>query len=199
MQLDRQQLLGSLPQTADGVGVRHCTFADFERLAAWPPYPDGFHAYNLGFAELPACERQEQYRRRESPTDRINLVGDAECGRAVIYLCLVHIDWPAGFVGNMGYRVHPHCCDRGLGSRFMRIVGDWLLCSGFVRLRLDVAAPNVRARRCYEKAGFTVTGEFWRPDRRLALSHGAATLNGNPHVRHDGEEPRVRFWWMERC
>ncbi len=115
------------------------------------------------------------------------------------YLGLVEIDWPRRRIGNMGYRIHPSWCDRGIGTRVMRLATAWCLDGGIEVLRLDVAGANPRAIRCYEKAGFARTGEFWRQEPRLKdvnLSDPRYDII-RPHVRREGAVPYVRFYWME--
>lgn len=71
--------------------------------------------------------------------------------------------------------------DRGIGTRQVRAVGDWLLGPdgpGAERVITDPVVENVRAVRCYEKAGFTIV-------RRLP---GHETIDGEPRD----------CWLMER-
>lgn len=74
-----------------------------------------------------------------------------------------------------------------------------MLQRGVTAIRLYVAGPNSRAIRCYEKAGFARTGEFWRDDPGLAPVDVARPESESlrPHVRTDGEVPQLRFYWME--
>jgi RimJ/RimL family protein N-acetyltransferase len=69
------------------------------------------------------------------------------------------------------------------------------------RIRLDVAAPNQRAIRCYEKAGFRIVEEFWRDDpdvpRYDMIKLERASIHMKSHVRFDRAIPQVRFYWME--
>ena len=98
----------------------------------------------------------------------------------------------------MAVRVRPDRCGKGLGTRLLRLVAQWCFGQGIRRLQLDVAAPNARAIRCYEKAGFARTGEFWREDAGLKGANLSAAQNDSlrPHVRLDGPVPQMRFYWM---
>jgi RimJ/RimL family protein N-acetyltransferase len=127
-------------------------------------------------------------------------MADLEDQPAIGFLALVEIDWAAGAVGNMGYRLHPDWCGKGLGTRFMRRVTEWCFARGFKTLRLDVSAANARAIRCYVKTGFVETGEFWRasPDLIGEDLEDPRYDFVRPHVRWDESMPQVRFWWMER-
>jgi ribosomal protein S18 acetylase RimI-like enzyme len=65
--------------------------------------------------------------------------------------------------------------------------------------RLDVAASNARAIRCYEKVGFVRTGEMWRDASNL----NDVDMNEprydfiRPHIRKHGGEVKLCFWVME--
>jgi RimJ/RimL family protein N-acetyltransferase len=79
------------------------------------------------------------------------------------------------------------------------MVSDWCFESGFQRLRLDVAATNNRAVRCYEKAGYVKTGEFWRDAedlKGLNIDHPRYSFL-HSHLRLISDTPQIRFWWME--
>ncbi|MCK4235278.1 GNAT family N-acetyltransferase, partial [candidate division WOR-3 bacterium] len=90
-------------------------------------------------------------------------------------------------------------CNKGIGTLIIRKVSNWCFKLGLKALRLDVAAANTRAIRCYEKAGFVKTEEFWRNDK------GLRNIDVNqpqydflrPHVRLDRDVPQIRFWWMD--
>jgi RimJ/RimL family protein N-acetyltransferase len=60
----------------------------------------------------------------------------------------------------MGFRVHPNWCDKGIGTRILKLVIAHFAEAGIASFRLDVAEPNARAIRCYEKAGFSRTKHF---------------------------------------
>ncbi|KAB8144989.1 GNAT family N-acetyltransferase [Chloroflexia bacterium SDU3-3] len=52
---------------------------------------------------------------------------------------------------------------RGLGTEAMALFLDYYFSElGFQLMVLDVAAPNVRAVRCYERLGFSHVGTDWR-------------------------------------
>jgi RimJ/RimL family protein N-acetyltransferase len=115
-------------------------------------------------------------------------------------LALIDIDWQLRTVGNMGFRVEPSWCDRGIGTLLLHTVADWCFAQGIHSLRLDVAASNARAIHCYEKVGFAITGEFWRDaeDLRDVDTSQPAYAFVRPHLRRTGTTPQIRFWWMQR-
>ena len=62
----------------------------------------------------------------------------------------------------MGIRIHPNWCDRGVGTRALKATIGRFAEAGIDRFRLDVAEPNARAIRCYEKVGFSPAERFDR-------------------------------------
>jgi GNAT superfamily N-acetyltransferase len=54
--------------------------------------------------------------------------------------------------------VHPHMRGTGAASALVESVKAWAVEIGATLVRLDVVENNLRARRCYEKAGFVATG-----------------------------------------
>lgn len=55
-------------------------------------------------------------------------------------------------------------CGAGFGTEALRLFCDLAFAGlGFERLRLDVAASNHRALRCYRSGGFREVGREWRP------------------------------------
>jgi len=193
-------LLSSLPLTVGDLTLRPCRREDLDRLAEWPPYPFPYERFTLSFAHMTPDERERHFHRRNSDPSRLELVVDRNSERVVAWLALVDVDWDKRVVGNIGFRVKPSLTDHGLGTRIMDAVVQWCLSRGLDTLRLDVAASNQRAVRCYEKAGFHVAAEFWRDAEELLNidldDPGYAFLR--PHVRIVETIPQVRFWWMER-
>ena len=203
MKPSKHVIMESLPAESGELSVRRWRREDIDRFAGWPMYDSPFESFNevfqLRFAGMSAGERDALFGERERLEDRVTLVADHASQPAIAYLALVEIDWAAGAVGNMAYRVEPTWCGRGVGTRVLSAVTSHFFRHGFRSLRLDVAASNARAIRCYEKAGFVRAGEFWREDPRLA----EVDLDSSewdflrPHVRLDGPVPRIRFRWME--
>ncbi len=54
--------------------------------------------------------------------------------------------------------VHPAVRRAGAADRLIQEVLAWAAANGGVVVRLDVLATNDRARRCYERNGFRLTG-----------------------------------------
>ena len=193
-------MISALPISDGDLAVRAWSHEDVETLARWPSFPPADAAFNLPYLTLAAADRKRRFDSKEADSTRVTLVADLPADPVVAYLALVEIDWAAGSVGNMAVRVKPEWCGKGLGTRLLRLVTQWCFDQGMSRLRLDVAAPNARAIRCYEKSGFARTGEFWRegaglPDVDL---NAAENTSPHPHVNLDGTVQQIRFCCMEK-
>jgi RimJ/RimL family protein N-acetyltransferase len=195
----KERLLRSLPVRKRGFAIRLWKRHDLDTLASWPDYPAPFDGFGFSFASMDPDAKDILFRKREYQEDRITLVMDHERKAAIGYVALLEIDWNKRTIGNMGVRLHPSWCDKGVGTLMTATVADWCLGNGIKKLRLDVAAPNSRAVRCYEKAGFIITGEFWRKDRRLRDVNISESQYDflREHVLTGSGVPEIRFWWME--
>ena len=192
-------MLAALPLDARDLTIRQWTRDDLDQLAAWPAYPFPYEAFGFSFADASCVERDRVFEEREGDPARITLVvcrDEAWVG----YLALLAIDWKTGTVGNLGIRIHPERCGHGIGSLMLRAVIDWGVKHGLDSFRLDVAASNPRAIRCYEKAGFQEVGELWRPApdlKDLDLSQAQYDFL-RPHIRFPATgEAELRFLTME--
>jgi len=168
--MTKADLLARLPVEGEDLLLRACTRQDIERLAAWPAYPFPYESFTLSFRNAERAVLDEAYRRIGLAEDRLTLVADMPDEPCVAYLALLSIDGDMHRVGNMAIRVHPESCGQGIGTRILKVVCGWAFANGVRSLRLDVAASNGRAVRCYEKSGFRVVGETWReaPDLSVA-------------------------------
>ena len=63
----------------------------------------------------------------------------------------------------------PEMVGRGHGSRFLRAFVDGLIAAGARRVIIDPDPANLRAIRCYGKAGFDPIGEVQLPDGPVLL------------------------------
>ena len=195
----RRGMLDSLPIQENGFTIRHWNRKDLDLLAAWPGYPFPFAAFDFSFKESSAEERDRIFRLREVWADSLVLVMDHESRRAIGYFSLREINWNDRLIGNMGVRIEPTLRNRGVGTQTLRMVVRWCFHCGIEEIRLDVAASNGGAIRCYEKAGFVKTGEFWREAEDLMgedLDQPRYDFL-RPHVRLEGATPRIRFLQMK--
>ncbi len=179
--------------------IRPWQRADIDRLARWPGYPFPYESLNYRFGVMSTAEKDNHYRVREDNRNRITLILDYAGQQAIGYAALVEIDWQIPSVGNMAVRIASDWCNKGVGTKLLRNIAHWCFAQGILSLRLNVAASNPRAVRCYEKAGYHITGEFWQNDEGLnafALDQPGFDFL-RPHVRMNGSVPQLRFYWME--
>jgi RimJ/RimL family protein N-acetyltransferase len=195
----KNDLLDRLPLSRGKLTMREWTRQDVDLLASWPLYPFPYRGFEFRFAGMDTAERGEVFRTRQSREDAMVLVVDHREQPAICYLALREINWETGTVGNVGMRVHPAWCGRGVGTSILRCVTRWSFETGIVRWRLDVAASNARAVRCYEKVGFVRTGELWRAASNLSAQNlGKARYDFiRPHLREQEGRIGLRFWVME--
>lgn len=142
------------------VVVRDFTRRDVDRWLEWPRHTDPlFLAFNP--PAMSECQRDRYYARRRFARDcRHFAVEDAE-GVLVGRMNLREIDWFAR-TAVLGISFRPDRLGRGLGTEALRLLLTYYFEQmGMNALFLDVAAYNVRARRCYERCGFRVIGEHW--------------------------------------
>ncbi len=160
--MDRTSIEALLPFAAGGFTVRARSREDINRRADWPPYPEAYSMFNTSRARVPPDRLEAGWARMKAEADILLLSAEHPDETLVATFSLRDIDWAGMAVGNMGVRLHPGWCDRGVGSALSTAIFDWCLDAGFRSLRLDVLGSNGRARRCYEKAGMAVAGSFER-------------------------------------
>ena len=121
-----------------------------------------------------------------------------EPGEVIGVHALVGIDWEKRLVANMGIRIRCDLCGRGYGRETLGALLTAALDAGIRSIRLDVAATNQRAIRCYEKCGMRITGECWQEHRGEAVDpRDPKWAFAMPHLREEGGKWMVRFYWME--
>lgn len=94
----------------------------------------------------------------------------------------------------------PHV-GQGLGTEALVVFLDYYFGPlGFARMRLDVAAVNRRAVRCYERLGFRYLESEWRSvgnDPALRLLDDPHYREMLPYFRRGRFETQVEFYEME--
>jgi len=195
----QQNLFNSLPVLEADLTIRLWTRKDLDRLADWPGYTFPYEPLNLRFSGMNSEERDDHFRAQDAKADRVTLIVDHTAEEVIGYFALIEIDWAAGKVGNMGIRIAPAWCNKGIGTQVLCMISELCFGCGMKSLRLDSAAVNERAIRCYEKAGFIKTGEFWRDDEYLkSIDIDQPRYDFLlPHIRFDDTALQSKFWWME--
>jgi diamine N-acetyltransferase len=140
--------------------LREFTRADVDRWMEWPRHMDPlFHVFN---APVMSPRQRDSYwmSQRQAAASRLFAVDDLN-GTLVGRIGLREIDWYAQS-SVLGVSFRPDRLGEGLGTDAMRIFLEYYFGPlGMEALFLDVAAHNVRARRCYERCGFRLLGEHW--------------------------------------
>ena len=162
MMITKQNLLACLPIRDDDLTIRAWRGDDVDRRAAWPPYPPPCSDFTTNLSRMSEADRDSYFRTRDEDQSRITLIGDFPTDACVAHIGVCDADWHSGTMGNMGFRVHPDWCNKGVGSRVLELVVAHFAGVGITCFRLDVAESNSRAIRCYEKVGFVVTEDFDR-------------------------------------
>lgn len=144
-------------------------------MLRWGRHSDPLLAgYNM--PRLDRREADEWYRARTSRPDfRIFAVLDRD-GALVGRLSIREIDNRLRRA-RLGIVLDPKLVDQGLGTDAITAFQEFYFEQlRFETLVLDVAAYNVRARRCYEKCGFRHTGEHWQREEGLGEGVGFAVF-----------------------
>jgi len=149
---------------------------DVDAMVRWGRHDDPLLAgYNM--RQLGPRERDHWYRSRASRPDfRMFAICDRK-GNLVGRLSIREID-NRRRQSRLGIALDPDRVDQDLGTDAVAAFLDFYFNHlRFETLVLDVAAFNLRARRCYEKCGFRYTGERWVKDAELADRAGVAIFS----------------------
>ncbi len=141
------------------VEVRRAVPADIEGASRCVDIVARERAY-IGFLEGPALEQSRSF---WTPLieQRLPFIVAADVdGATVVGWCdVVPVPRPIfAHVGTLGMGLLPDYRGQGVGTRLMALALEASRASGLERVELAVFADNQRARRLYEKMGFTVDG-----------------------------------------
>lgn len=151
----------AMPLRGPRVTVRPQTPADIRSRSQWRPFADPL--YRVWNPPPVTSARAEVVHRRRcgDPTRRYYTIAD-EGAQIIGALSLRQIR--VGHQARLGITIGADWVGRGYGSEALRaFIAYAFTILRFQELCLDVAAPNVRAVRCYEGLGFQRVGEFQRP------------------------------------
>jgi RimJ/RimL family protein N-acetyltransferase len=197
--ITKEKLLEKLPFGEEPWIIRAWNRVDLDTLAAWPKYPFPYEGFEFSFVSLKPTARDELYDEKNQKPDTVPLILDHNEHPAIGYLSLIKINWVEARVGNIGFRVHPEWVNKEIGTTVLRMICLWCFECGISSIRVDVAASNSRAVRCYEKVGFSKIDEIWREAQDLKgvelCEKGYDFLR--PHLRLDDNMPTLRFFFME--
>ncbi len=170
--------------------------ADVRNQRRWPRFVDSLLVnYNLVVA--PGGEA-DYFRNRCRRDNYMRWAVDDHRGKLLAVVSLREIDRSAG-VSRLGITVRADRLGRGYGRRILReFIAHYFRDLGFKRLILDVAAPNQRAIRCYERLGFVKTGSHWQVHSAAADPSADRQYRDLPDAfRRRGTIIEVRFFDME--
>lgn len=140
--------------------VRWFQREDAKRRQRWPRHTDPLYSHNDP-RPLSGFERDLWFLEHTSnPTYRAFAVDDRQ-GKLIGWITLRQLHEQKG-TGVLGIALDPTRMDRGLGTdALMAFLEYYFDEMGFREMKLDVAAFNRRAMRCYEKCGFRYEGQHW--------------------------------------
>jgi RimJ/RimL family protein N-acetyltransferase len=150
------------------VVLRQMTRPDVDQMACWPPYEEPeLHWANLRLNST--RERDDYYEHGRSGPTRERFSVFRRDGAVIGTVSLRNID-RADRQGTLGIIMSSDAVGRGLGGEAVRgILHYAFTVMGLDRVILDVAESNERARRCYERIGFTRTGQHLGGDATMYI------------------------------
>lgn len=161
------------------LSIRSWTFHDDELVDEWPPYNDPLEPlWNLPRQVGLSSEVWSFF---ESSAMRRTWAVEDTHGRLVGRISLRDIDSRKS-QARLGVTFGAPYIGQGLGTEALALfLGYYFSELGFQLMVLDVAAPNQRAVRTYERLGFSFVGSDWRIadsrfDRRILDSPHYAEL-----------------------
>lgn len=158
--------------------IRSWTFHDDELADEWPPYNDPFEPlWNL--ARLPSPS-SDPWLFLEGSTLRRTWAVEDTSGRLIGRISLRDID-NRRLQSRLGITFGAPYIGQGLGTEALAQFLDYYFTDfGLQLMVLDVAAPNQRAVRSYERLGFSHVGSDWR----IADSRFDRRVLDSPHYSH---------------
>ena len=171
--------------------------ADLAEIRAWPYYTGLWGDMSMTVEAARSKDGRYWWERGEEADRCQYSVVSGSTGRLIGVHALVRIDWAKRVVGNMGVRIHPDLCGKGYGTESLGALLQAVLRSGIRCIRLDVAATNERAVRCYQKCGMRITEEWWREGKGPSDPEAPEWAPLLQHFRRQAEAWAVRFYWME--
>ena len=149
--------------------IRPMVKEDVDRMEAWRPFTDPL--YSLWNRSSHSSDNYVRFQAQaDDPSRRWYAVEDLS-GHLIGRLSLRQISQRKS--ARLGITLGADYAGQGYGTDAIRtFLAYYFLELGFETLYLDVAAPNERAIRCYEKCGFEYIGSHYRgvgSGRRLAF------------------------------
>ena len=179
--------------------IRRTVPRDLPEITAWPPYPWPYNYFDMTDERARSPGGAYWWEQIDDPDRCHYSVVLPERDQIIGVHAFVSIDWFKATVGNMGIRIRTDLCNQGHATETLAPLLKAVLGSGIGSIRLDVAATNQRAIRCYEKCGLQIVDELWRKGTGPSDLADPKWTPMIPHLRRDGGKWMVRFYWMEIC
>lgn len=178
--------------------LRPLTRGDLDEVEAWTPFTDPLYlAWNTYPWHRMGKDLWYELEATDPAVERYAIV-DRE-GRVIGVLGLVDVDGTRSPV--LSIFLGAEFSGQGLGTDALRTLLRHVFQErGQAAVRLQVAATNGRARRAYEKCGFHVTGERYRPPESgdpLAYLGDPRYQHLRRYVRQEGERTYLLFYDMQ--
>jgi len=178
--------------------VRKAVSEDLSKISRWPGYEWPCECFDV-VGPPRARNGQAPWWERIDDPDRCHYsVILPATGEVIGIHAFVQIGWSARTVANMGVRIVAPLCSQGYGTESLKpLLADILRC-GISRIRLDVAASNARAVRCYKTCGMRIVEALWREHRGASPEPDTPKWAfAMPHLRFEDGHWLTRFYWME--
>jgi RimJ/RimL family protein N-acetyltransferase len=178
--------------------IRPWTRADDTIVDRWPPYNDPFES--LWNIPRPFSFANSWSQGLDFVSSRRSWAVEHAGGVVIGRISLREIDERKGRA-RLGVTFGAPYIGQGLGTEALGLFLDHFFSTlGFESMVLDVAAPNVRAIRCYLRLGFSHIGSDWREvsasfDTRI-LAHPLYN-NLAAHFQHHTRGLKVEFYEMQ--
>jgi RimJ/RimL family protein N-acetyltransferase len=130
--------------------------ADVDDMAKWTKYKEPEFQW-ANYSPHSEWEKDSWYAAGKAPGNRRFAILD-EQGHLIGVVSLRNIDTRLG-QATLGIRMSPDAVNHGYGTQAISALVDYAFTAmGLEQVNLDVAENNMRARRCYQKCGFTLIG-----------------------------------------
>ena len=141
--------------------VRWFQREDVDKRQQWPKHTDPLYSHNDP-RPMSARERDLWFLEHTmSASHRMFAIDDLR-GNMIGWITLRCVDMDSGS-SVLGIALDPTKMGMGYGTDALKaFLGYYFGTMGLRLLRLDVAAFNLRAMRCYEKCGFRYVGQHWK-------------------------------------
>src|SRR5690554_4413400 len=123
-----------LPIFVDNFKIRELERNDIDLYASWPDYSPPYDIFNTSLKTKPFSERDWRWKKYCSSNESLSLVIDHEKDKVIGKFSLFNIDWEEKIINNMGIRLHPEWCNKGIGSKLLKVISEWCFNNGISKI-----------------------------------------------------------------